>query len=309
MTERTESAQVEQVESEVETTPEPQSPSESRLLDQFKRRCQDAASASLDMGRIGIEYIRVRMALSDSISRDSCTANLRNAWQEQAAEVISTDRVNKLLRQYATYHVLSESTGAGRASGRKGKYPAIRVIEAFTPLVERDVKSRAEVWLLTPGTAEAAKVLWSQALEVAMTGADAANAVSKLLAEHKATEALRLAKLAAENPADQTLAAEARRAQAESDKANAKLAPQEGTSKPKSRLPRGNGIDDIPAFIYDRIASSEEPDDLLESILEGLKGHPALSKRGHRAIDSALVILGRADKAPQASENGQAVAA
>src|SRR5437899_9551221 len=56
------------------STPEPHSPSESRLLDQFKRRCQDAASASLDMGSIGIEYIRVRMALSDSISRDSCTA-------------------------------------------------------------------------------------------------------------------------------------------------------------------------------------------------------------------------------------------
>ena len=175
--------------------------------------------------------------------------------------------------------------------------------------MERDVKSRSEVWQLTAGTAEAAQALWSQALEVAMTGADAANAVSKLLAEHKAAEAMRLAKFAAENPADQTLAAEARRAQAESDKANAKLAPQEGTSKPKSRLPRGNGIDDIPAFIYDRIASSEEPDDLLESILEGLKGHPALSKRGHRALDAALVILGRADKAAQASENGQAVAA
>ena len=140
-------------------------------------------------------------------------------------------------------------------------------------------------------------------------GADAANAVSKLLAEHKAAEAIRLAKLAAENPTDQTLAAEARRAQAESDKANAKLAPPKGTSKPKSRLPRGNGIDDIPAFIYDRIASSEEPDDLLESILEGLKGHPALSKRGHRALDAALVILGRADKVKEPSENGQAVAA
>jgi hypothetical protein len=137
MTERTESAVVEQVgtpveQTEQESAPEPQSPSESRLLDQFKRRCQDAASASLDMGRIGIEYIRVRMALSDSISRDSCTANLRNAWQEQASEVITTDRVNKLLRQYATYDVLSAATGSGRASGRKGKYPAIRVIEAFT---------------------------------------------------------------------------------------------------------------------------------------------------------------------------------
>src|SRR5260370_25015000 len=114
------------------------------------------------MGRIGIEYIRVRMALSDSISRDSCTANLRNAWQEQAAEVISTDRVNKLLRQYATYHVLSESTGAGRATGRKGKYPAIRVIEAFTPLMERDTKSRAETSVLLEGTAEVANALRAQ---------------------------------------------------------------------------------------------------------------------------------------------------
>jgi hypothetical protein len=57
------------------------------------------------------------------------------------------------------------------------------------------------------------------------------------------------------------------KAQAEADKAYAKLAPSEGAKdKPKSRLPKGAGIDDVPAFVYDRIASSEEPDDLLESI-------------------------------------------
>jgi hypothetical protein len=74
-------------------------------------------------------------------------------------------------------------------------------------------------------------------------------------------------------------------------------------AKPSSKLPKGAGIDDVPAFVYDRIAGSEEPDDLLEAILEGLKGHPALSKRGHRALDAALIILGRADKQP--SDNGE----
>ena len=73
-------------------------------------------------------------------------------------------------------------------------------------------------------------------------------------------------------------------------------------------MPKGAGIDDVPAFIYDRIAGSEEPDDLVESILEGLKGHPALSKRAHRAIDAALVILSRG-VAQETSDNGLAAVA
>jgi hypothetical protein len=75
--------------------------------------------------------------------------------------------------------------------------------------------------------------------------------------------------------------------------------------KPTSKLPRGAGIDDPAAFIYDRVASSEEPDDLVESILTALKGHPSLSRRGHRAIDAALYILstGMTPKAEE-STNG-----
>ncbi len=47
----------------------------------------------------------------------------------------------------------------------------------------------------------------------------------------------------------------------------------------------------------------------MESILEGIKGHPALSKRAHRAIDAALVILSRGVATQETSDNGLAAVA
>jgi hypothetical protein len=61
--------------------------------------------------------------------------------------------------------------------------------------------------------------------------------------------------------------------------------------------------------VYDRVSGSEEPDDLLEGILTALKGHPALSKRGHRAVDAALVILTRGVAPKDYADNGMATAA
>jgi hypothetical protein len=97
-------------------------------------------------------------------------------------------------------------------------------------------------------------------LDSTAPGTVAQSSVNKLVATFKAERATELAKIAQAQPDNQNAQAEARKAQAEADKAAAKLVERETEpAKPSSKLPKGAGIDDVPAFIYDRVASSEAP--------------------------------------------------
>jgi hypothetical protein len=313
MTERTESVPVEQVESvpPVEQ-PEPVPPPElAKLLARFRRLCASAAEVALDEGRVAREYLASWQGQGDNYKRAAGVATLVAELQLHSPDVVRPQRIDSLIRHAATYDVLSEATGRNVVSGRgKGAKPSIRVIMAFAPLVERDEARRDEHWQLMAATAERAKALWVEMLDSAAPGTVAESSVNKLVATYKAERATELAKIAQAQPDNQNAQAEARKAQAEADKAAAKLVERETEpAKPTSKLPKGAGIDDVPAFIYDRIAGSEEPDDLVESILEGLKGHPALSKRAHRAIDAALVILSRGVATQETSDNGLAAVA
>jgi hypothetical protein len=322
MTERTESvvqSQVTHAESDVPdtddvgtTTVETEQappPELAKLLAKFRRLCSSAAEVALEEGRVARQYVAAWCGQGDAYKRAAGIATLVAELQLHSPDVVRSQRIDTLIRHTATYDVLAEETGRGtvKGKGKAGTKPSIRVILAFAPLMERDEVRRDEHWQLTPATAERAKALWVEMLDTGAPGTVAEVSVTKLLAEYKAERATELAKLAQEQPDNQNAQAEARKAQAEADKAAARLADKgTETPKPSSKLPRGAGIDDVPAFVYDRVAASEEPDDLLESILAGLKGHPALSKRGHRAIDAALFILSTG-MTPKAEEpaNGQ----
>jgi hypothetical protein len=230
--------------------------------------------------------------------------------QLHSPDVVRPQRIDSLIRHAATYDVLSDIRATVKGKGKAGTKPSIRVIMAFAPLLERDETRRDEHWQLSPATAERAKALWAEMLDTAAPGTVAETSVTRLLAEYKAERATELAKLAQEQPDNQNAQAEARKTQVEADKAAAKLADKASeTPRLTSKLPRGAGIDDVPAFVYDRVSGSEEPDDLLEGILTALKGHPALSKRGHRAIDAALVILSRGVAKAESADKELAAAA
>jgi hypothetical protein len=320
MSERTESVVLSQVtESDVPDTEEAVTTQESeqqpppelaKLLAKFRRLCSSAAEVALEEGRVARQYVAAWCNQGDAYKRAAGVATLVAELQLHSPDVVRPQRIDSLIRHAATYDVLSEVRATVKGKGKAGTKPSIRVIMAFAPLLERDETRRDEHWQLSPATAERAKALWAEMLDTAAPGTVAETSVSRLLAEYKAERATELAKLAQEQPDNQNAQAEARKAQAEADKAAAKLADKASeTPKLTSKLPRGAGIDDVPAFVYDRVSGSEEPDDLLEGILTALKGHPALSKRGHRAIDAALVILSRGVAKAESADKELAAAA
>ena len=153
-------------------------------------------------------------SLSDACQRDACVKSLVSAWQDHADEVVTTTRVQQLIRTAAAWRVLNAGT-----SLKPGKV-ALRVIREFSPLLERDGAQRAETWRIVPVLAERSIALWSEATSKGLNGEEVSAAVAKLVADHKAALATQAAQTAAAPGATADDKTAADKAQADASKAS-----------------------------------------------------------------------------------------
>src|SRR5262249_46991770 len=160
------------------------------------RQCRGAATAALEMGRLGAEYVTARMALSEKVQRDACIRVLASKWQEHADEAVTPARVNALLRTPAARALVHAPPAyqPGKAARRGAR--------EFAPLCERDAEQRAEAWRITPALEGRARALWAEATAKGLNGEEAAAAVAELLAARDREQAAQAAQAAAAQPED-----------------------------------------------------------------------------------------------------------
>jgi hypothetical protein len=185
MTERTESVQAEQVpeavDTTVDTTPVPP-PELAKLLAKFRKLCVSAAEVTLDEGRVARQYVAAWCGQGEAYKRAAGIQNLVSELQQHSPDVVRSQRIESLIRHTAAYDVLREATGVKTVKGSKSTLPSVRVIVAFSQLVERDESSRAELWVLSPATAERVMELWTTVLNGGEPGTVALEKVTMLLA-------------------------------------------------------------------------------------------------------------------------------
>jgi hypothetical protein len=143
------------------------------LLKAFGKQCRRAADASLEMGRLASEYVTARMLLSDKVTRDACTKTLVSVWQESADEVVTVQRVGALIRLYQTSVAFPAVDGC--------KKPSLRQYRAFSVLVVRADKQRAETWAVDQDMAADATALWTEAATKGLSGEECEGAVAALV--------------------------------------------------------------------------------------------------------------------------------
>lgn len=207
------------------------------LLKAFASKAKAAASATLDMGRLARDYITARMTLSDACQREACIKCLVGAWQEWSDNVITPVRINELIRAAAAWELFNAPTGF-----KPGKV-ALRVVREFSPLCERDVDQRAEVWRIVSPLEERARALWAEVVSKGLSGEETAAAVGTLIAQyHK-----ELAAAAAEKASKPDASPEEKKAAEDAQKAAEKAT--EGASKKADRAnkDKGKGKDGTPS--------------------------------------------------------------
>jgi hypothetical protein len=282
----------------------------SALLKAFARCARSAATAALDMGRLGQEYISARMLLSEKVQREACVKALVAAWQEHSDDVVTPARVNALVRTYAAWHMLNASTGH-----KPGKVP-LRVIREFSPLCERDVTQRAEVYRLHSVLAERAVALWTEATGKSLNGEECAAAVAELQAEYRKQLALEAARRAAENPDNTAARQSAEAAAAEAGKAAESAAkkreradrPERRAIKDATQAPKpveasqGTNLlatakqgtaKDVAGMALELVTGHDNPDAVLAELLALLDGHNCIGRLSKQAVKAARVVLAR----------------
>src|SRR5262249_27500965 len=229
------------------TPPAPPAGTPDALLKAFGTAAKTAATAALRMGELALDYISARMLLSDACQRDACVKSLVSAWQDHADEVVTTTRVQQLIRSAAAWRIFNAGT-----SLKPGKI-ALRVIREFSPRLEAAGAQRAEPWRIVPTLAERAIALWSEATSKGLNGEEVSAAVAKLTADYKAELAAQ-ASAAAQSPnatpadkeaatkaqADATKAADSatkKGKRAKKDKNETPATGKDGTQAPKENAP------------------------------------------------------------------------
>jgi hypothetical protein len=129
-----------------------------RLLREFESIVRKASTATLEQGRVCVEYIRARMALSEKVSRRVCVETLANTWQEYSDTPITPNRVSEVIRCHAAWSILS-----GGQPSRACKV-SLRVVREFAPLCERSEEDRTETWILAEHFEGQARELWEEAV-------------------------------------------------------------------------------------------------------------------------------------------------
>jgi hypothetical protein len=213
---------------EAPAEPSPDQPDPEQLLRAFARQCKSAATAALEMGRLGAEYVTARMSLSEKVQRDACIRVLASKWQEHSDDTVTPARVNALIRTAAAWALFNAATGH-----KPGKV-ALRVVREFAPLCERDAEQRAEAWRITAALEERARALWAEATSKGLNGEEAAAAVAELLAAHDRERAAEAARVAAAEPDDPAARQQADDAAAQAESSTAKAAAKRGRVRPQA---------------------------------------------------------------------------
>jgi len=302
-----------------------------KLLREFETIVRKASTATLEQGRVCVEYIRARMGLSEKVSRRVCVDTLANTWQEYSDTVITPNRVSEVIRCHAAWNILS----GGQAS--RACKVSLRVVREFAPLCERSEEDRTETWTLAEQHATQARELYEEATSKGLTGNEIAEAVAKIIADYRARDAAEKAKIAAENPKDEKAQAVAATAQVIADKAADKAMAAEQKAKGKKDTPAAvappceqpvqpllkTAAVATPKDLAEQLVSAmyahPQPDDVLEALLTAFRRHKDVSKVGKRTCDAGLVTLTRkqgpspvevaAVSVPVPSENSQALQA
>lgn len=302
----------------------------SAILKKFTSAAKTAATHSLRMGELAIGYINARLAHSEACTRDAAVKVLVGVWQEFSDDVVTTTRVNALVRTAAVAQTFAPGAD---------KLPSLRVLREFAPLLERDTEKRVETWSIIPQLADRARALWTEATSKQLSGEECAAAVAQLTSAYKAELAAEAAQKASAPTATDEQRKEAEKAQEAANKANAaaqKKAERTTTKKkadttptPKPEVPcRGENLlaqlaasakagstkdfgsmlaqsilktDDALAVAHDTVcavlAESKTPDDVVAAMLQAMKSaQSSLSRPAIRAIDAALLILEKASK-------------
>jgi hypothetical protein len=268
------------------------------------------------MGRLGQEYISARMLLSEKVQREACVKALVAAWQEHSDDVVTPARVNALVRTHAAWQLLNAAT-----SHKAGRVP-LRVIREFSPLCERDVTQRAEVYRLHGVLADKAVALWTEATAKGLNGEECAAAVAELQAEYRKQLAQEAARRAAENPNSPAAQQTAQAAAAEAGKAAESAAKKrERADRPERRpvkdtTPAPKPVEaaqgtnllatakqgtakDVAGMALELVTGHDNPDAVLAELLTLLDGHNCIGRLSKQAVKAARVVLARpVDPAP-----------
>jgi hypothetical protein len=247
-----------------------------------------------------------RRAVRDELSTTAageCVARLVRA------HVARRDRAEKARLAKATAEAKAREEQAARAAAE------LRAAEAAKREAEQRAKQANDA-AATEAAEQAAAEL--RAKQEAAVKAQAA-------AEAAAREKARAAKAAAEEAKRLERAAEkaARKQQAQQAKDKpATVTPPQGEHPPAKQgtvtgnlltIARAGTARDVASMVLELVQGCDTPDDVLELVLKGLKAGKALSAKGKRACDAALLVLTRQDKpapaAPAASSPVEAAAA
>jgi hypothetical protein len=248
------------------------------LLAAFAGKARSAAVASLEMGTLGLAYLRARLARSAQVTREEGTKALHSRWQEHSETTVTLARVNALLHTAATWEVLS----GGQPYEGKG-LPSLRVVRAFNRLTER-VPGRSEGWRLAGAHQQAARALWAEALAKGLSGKECAAAVQALR---------RPSGPGSRATADSRGPGRGRSAghPARRDDADGGDCPQGHNLLLDSR---NFTVKDAAELVRDVIANHPCPDDVFAEVCSRLLAHGAASRHLQQACQAAKVQLAKA---------------
>src|SRR5262249_10427343 len=153
-----------------------------KLLREFESIVRKSSTATLEHGRVCVEYIRAWMGLSEKVSRRVWVETLANTWQEYSDTPITPNRVSEVIRCHAAWSILS-----GGQPSRACKV-SLRVVREFAPLCTRSEDDRTETWTLEEHFATQARELWQEATSKGLTGIEVGEAVAKIIADYRAKD-------------------------------------------------------------------------------------------------------------------------
>jgi hypothetical protein len=255
----------------------------------FKRGSRLHAKAMLRVGLLCDRYVHGRMALGDkrAVAVQAITGRL--------AEVSGSEdvRVNALISTYHAWRILAADRGLDALGSDKGAdkgasaVPYSHFREVYSRLIERvDTDKISESYRLSKDVSDAkAYDLFDECCAAKLSRGACLEKVQALLGiAPKATEAPKA-------PQAPELSQEPELPQAPAT-----------CKQPTLHDIAGSNVNDVADSISELFKHSDAPDDLLTATMLALLDNKEMSRVAHRAIQAALIILERGEKAPAAPQ-------
>jgi hypothetical protein len=254
----------------------------------------------------------------------ACRAAFAKAVQDGLSREAVAELAAGLLKQHAAHQAEATKQAAEQAEAKaKAEQEAAQKAAAELAAAEQ-AKRELEAQAKQAGDeATAAAVLQAQA---ELEAKQRAMVEQQAKAEQAERERQRAEKAAKEQAAREAKAAEAARKKASKPSTPATVAPSTPPAPPQGEqakqgtvhgnlltLAKAGTAKDVAGMVLELVQGCDTPDDMLELVLKGLKAGKALSAKGKRACDAALLTLTRQDKpapaAPAAPSPVEAAAA